>query len=73
MFIRIIVTVIVNIKHLHIDDRDNYLRCFYKFGNEQIGAILIKRIDTVYGYKTRKVPDMSIVNALIDYCKEHIG
>ena len=73
MFISNIVMAIINTNHLYIEDCDNYLRCFYKFGNEQIGAILIKRIDTVYGYKTRKVPNMSITNALIDYCKERIG
>ena len=58
---------------VYIDNRDNYLKCFYKFGSEEIGAVLIKGVNTMRGYKTNMVPDTPVTKALIEYCKYLIG
>lgn len=57
---------------MEVEDCDNYFRCFYCFGQEQIGAILIKQNGVIHGYRTRMIPNNEIFDAVIEHCKDHI-
>ena len=67
-----IVRYVVKTNEMYIENKCNYLRCFYQFGQEEIGAILIKQNGVIHGYKTRMVPSGEITTAIIDYCKDRV-
>ena len=67
-----IVRYVIKTNEMYIEDTHNYLRCFYQFGQEEIGAILVKQNGVIHGYKTRMVPSGEITTAIINYCKDRV-
>lgn len=73
MYINYLVSAIINTNHLYVEDRYSFTKCFYKFGNAEIGVILFKCTNSVCEYRTSTVPNTPITRALIEHCKRHIS
>ena len=65
-----VVRYVIRTNEMHVEDTHNYLRCFYRFGPNLIGAVRIG--NSCAGFKSACFPKSELSDMLINYCLDYI-
>lgn len=63
---------IIRTNQVNVTQFNDCTYCYYQFGQEQVGVILIKQNGVIHGYRTCMLPNNEIFDAVIEHCKDHI-